>query len=418
MGLDVQPASDRLNVEFSDTLELQAWSEFEDSIPTSRLSAFLLGSVYDPIFGKTSAGIYTQLLLSANSVSFGTNPVVDSFILVMPYKGYYGDTNVIQNVSVYELNQGITRDSTYFSNRKIDYIPTPLTSNPTGFSFAPRPTTWLTINSANVAPQLRIPLSNSYATSKILVKSGQTELSDNSNFISYLKGLYIKTSPVFSQGGNYSHFEFSEGYSKAILYYHNDSDTTSFEFSIRNDSACFVGYNHGYKVADNDFKKELINKDTNMGKQILYVAPGGGVRTVIKFPNLKNFISTGNILINEAELVIPAYQSDAGIYTVPEKLSLARLGSDGLVYFLIDNTNPGGDDITFGGYYDSTKKEYRFRIKGYIQQLLNGLIEDKGLYLRVSGSSVKGNRLLINGTLKTNPDNRNRIRLRLTYTRI
>ena len=203
------------------------------------------------------------------------------------------------------------------------------------------------------------------------------------------------------------------------MYYHNSTDTAlSFEFSIRNDSACFIGYSHNYKNADPLFKKAILNKDTSVGKQKLYLQADGGVRNIIKFPALKEFIKNGKIIINEAELVIPISETNYGNLIPPDKLALARLAGDGTVYFLSDNTNPTGDDIAFGGYYDSSKKEYRFRIKRYLQQILDGLIEDNGLYLRISGSSVRGNRLVINGTKKDNIANPNSFRLRLTYTKI
>ena len=419
IGLDVQPSADQLNVLFSDSLGLLAWSELEDSIPTSNVSTFLLGSLSDPIYGKTYASIYSQILLSKNDVTFGTNPVVDSFILVLPYKGYYGDTNYAQKAFVYELNESISRDSIYYSKNKVAYINTTLTQNPAGYSFYPQPTTRLTINESSVTPQLRIPLSNDYATQKLSSKSGATELSDNTNFIAYMKGLCIITAAISSIVGNLMYFDFSDGSSKAILYYHNSTDTSSFEFSIRRDSACFIGYSHNYKFSNNLFKQEVLNKDTAIGSQILFLQPGGGVRTVIKFPNLKNYIPKSDegkpvkIIVNEAELVITGWETDPGIFTAPDKLALARLGSDSSLYFLPDNANPLGDDVAFGGYYDATKKEYRFRIKAHLQQIFDGITQDYGLYLRVSGSSVKGNRYVINGSSKTLP---NRLRLRLSYT--
>jgi hypothetical protein len=416
IGLDVQPNSDRLNVAYSDTSSLLVYSVLDDSVITSKYSIMLLGSIYDPIFGKTTASIYSKVWLSNNSVTFGTNPVADSLVLILPYKGYYGDTITQQKLYVYELNEGLSNDSNYYSNRSLNYINTNIAQNPGGFDFYPRPNSYVTIGSTTNNPKLRISLDLVYAQQKFIAKSGQVELSDNANFTSYLKGLLIKAAPINAVNtGSLNYFDFSSGASKLVLYYHNDTDTTSFEFRMNSDSACFINYTHDYSLASSDFKNQVINKDTTLGNQTLYLQADGGVKTLIKFPNLKNYISSGRIIINEAELVMTNAESSSGNFLPPDRITLRYKGSDGYDHFIPDNTNLLGDDVTFGGYYDPTKKEYRFRIKNYLQQLIDGGLEDNGIFVKVYGWAFKGNRVVLNGAGNTIP---NRFRLRLIYTKI
>ncbi|MFA5781348.1 MAG: DUF4270 family protein, partial [Bacteroidales bacterium] len=119
VGLEVQPPNDKMDVVFCDTITLVAYSVKEDSIRTDETVYNLLGSNYDPIFGKNSASFYSQARLSSNNANFGSNPVLDSIVLSLLYKGIYGDTSAQQTVKVYELAENIYKDSVYYSNREI-----------------------------------------------------------------------------------------------------------------------------------------------------------------------------------------------------------------------------------------------------------------------------------------------------------
>ena len=53
-----------VDTEFTDTITLQAYSILEDTINTTNTSANILGHINDPVFGKSNAGIFTQLEFS------------------------------------------------------------------------------------------------------------------------------------------------------------------------------------------------------------------------------------------------------------------------------------------------------------------------------------------------------------------
>ena len=129
IGEDLIAVQDsKVNVSFTDTLTIDAHSQRVDSVGTSRLLQNLLGSHYDPVFGTTTASFYTQLRLSQNDVNFGSNPVCDSIILTLDYNAFYGDSNQTQTIKVYQLDEDIFYDSTYYSNDSIMSMPTPIGS--------------------------------------------------------------------------------------------------------------------------------------------------------------------------------------------------------------------------------------------------------------------------------------------------
>ena len=92
IGLNIQPPGEELKYFVTDTFSVFAYSVREDSVKTDKLGLSLLGSMFDPVFGKTTASIYTELRLTSLQLNFGEGAVIDSIILKMAYVGVYGDS--------------------------------------------------------------------------------------------------------------------------------------------------------------------------------------------------------------------------------------------------------------------------------------------------------------------------------------
>ena len=89
IGLAVQPEEDLLGVNQTDTVSMIAYTKLLDSLRTDELSHTLLGAFEDPIFGQSTASMFTQLRLSANDVDFGdpNKIVIDSLVLALKIEG-------------------------------------------------------------------------------------------------------------------------------------------------------------------------------------------------------------------------------------------------------------------------------------------------------------------------------------------
>ena len=107
LGLSLLPPTDTLTVKTSDTATIIAYSVIQDSIRSDKTTTNMLGSLYDPVFGLTTASFCTQFLLSSEGTDFGINPVLDSVVLMLKYNSLYGDSNALQRVRVYELDEDI-----------------------------------------------------------------------------------------------------------------------------------------------------------------------------------------------------------------------------------------------------------------------------------------------------------------------
>lgn len=219
-GLDlVQNSDGNLNAFHTDTFTITTYSEVIDSMRTSQLSTYLLGSYYDDVFGVTSSSIYTQLRLYDTDIDFGTNPQCDSIVLSFVIDKIYGDTNAIHNISVYEMIESIDVDSIYYHLEDKDVDPTPIGQGSYQFSLDS-----IMIDSQKVKPQLRIRLDNSFAE-KIMAKSGESELSDNDNFLEFINGIKIQVEKATSiGGGSIGYFDLGDTQTEMRIWYSNDDE--------------------------------------------------------------------------------------------------------------------------------------------------------------------------------------------------
>ena len=70
----------------------------------------------DPLFGTTAASLFFELKPTSYPFSFTGKKdslVVDSAILIMSYKGLYGDSTIPQSWKVYEMNNKLAFNRAY-----------------------------------------------------------------------------------------------------------------------------------------------------------------------------------------------------------------------------------------------------------------------------------------------------------------
>ncbi|MEI7488799.1 MAG: DUF4270 family protein, partial [Chryseobacterium sp.] len=192
----------------------------------SKLGLATLGAVKDDQFGKQKASYYTQLRLPAYNPDFGTNPSVDSVVLVIKplyasdsittttNEDYvYPDGNVAAEkvVNTYPATKyGRTKSPklTIIANEVTDFLNGPADIAYSNKDYAVgqelgRKEFTGTVNSVTITKDsdasslftsttgFRIPLSASIFKSKIIDKKGQPELSDVSNFIRHFRGIKL-----------------------------------------------------------------------------------------------------------------------------------------------------------------------------------------------------------------------------------
>ena len=118
--------------------------------------------------------------------------------------------------------------------------------------------------------------------------------------------------------------------------------------------------------------------------------------------------------VAKAELVITNVDPNEKYLIHPTNLTLQGIGkSDSAIRFL-----PDDDYYTsaayYGGSYNSTTHEYRFRITQYVQKLILQQGDwSNSINLIVRGSAVRPGRLIFDGTDPASPT---RLRLEISYS--
>jgi hypothetical protein len=397
---------------YTDTIQINAYTIAEDSVYTHNLSIddknavyyAQLGSMYDPIFGRTTANLYTQIHLSTRT-RFGTNPVFDSAFLYLPYLASYGDTLSNMTLRVYTLTESIIDSIDCYSSSTVSYDQ----AHPIGeITFQPRPNDSAFYNGKKQPKLLRIPINSNFGNA-VMFPTDTSSLNNNSEFVKYYKGLCIITEPQNTPGkGAILMFKISEQ-SRIHMFYHNSEDTLNYNFLISTSASKFQNYNHyGYSHAIPTLKNQLAG-DTILGKQFLFIQGMAGVKIKIQFPNLSTWAEKNKVIINDAQLIL-GNSSVSETFTNPGYITLRGIGEAGTT-----SPDPIIDESTrsdyYGGTYYAAGNSYRFRITRYIQQYLLGQVNHRGLHLIIPHSYM-GNRLVLNGTSSPQSD----LKLYLRYT--
>ena len=414
VGRSLQISTDSLYV---DTLtDISLFSVREDSLLTSRVRTNLLGEVQDPVFGVVKADLYAQFRLSANAINFGEEAELDSVVLSVPYGGFFGDTSNALKIGVYELSEPLYRDSSYYSTQRLACHAQNLVEGSPVFTF--HPLTKQFVDGEMMEAQLRIPLDKAFFTTRFLGKSGGEELSNNSHFLEYFKGVVLKTE---GRGGSgcLAYMNLLSNNAAITLYYHNNQhDSLSFRL-VSNDSTNFFSQiTHRYEQAVSALRAQL-EQDYSACGEVAYLQAGSGLKLRVKFPFLSRYEGR-HLAIHKAELILSRAATTDGYnpYFAPGTLTMYYKKDSSLSssYYLPDYLKLGGK--YFGGSIDTSDYSYHFLLTDYIQQLLMGTISsDYPLYIVVNAAATQATRLQIVGPQSvTEPDRR--LRMVLTYSLI
>lgn len=408
LGLSVLDPADALGTIRTDTISIVSWTRTGDPVQTSALSLNEVGSYLDPLFGRVVASTVAQLRLSVNNVGPADPSLIcDSLILSMAYTSVdpiYGN-HTAQHIRVYRLNEDLTTDSIYRSNRLPAWDNVDLVRDPSR-QFTPYPLDSPMVGGVRVLPQLRIPLDTTLGNT-LLAQWGGPNVADNAAFLAYFKGLYVVPDDQGQPDGGVWRFNLLSGASKMTLYYHSGTDTATkaFDFVIGSSSVHYTHVRFDRSVASDPNIEQALS-DTARGQQVTYIQSMGGLRPEVRFPHLDRYANTDLHTLAKAELIITVVNDDAVSYPPPGQLFALRKDAEGIDRFLPDQ------DAAIGGLYDATTKEYRFNMTRWVQGIINGTYANTGLSFVPSGTGITVNRAALSGPQNaTNP-----MKLVLTFT--
>lgn len=395
IGLGLQPTSELLDAVVVDTVTVELATVLEDSLETDELSTGLIGRAFVPRFGWVQAALATQLRLSATDVDFGTNPVADSMFLQLRYTGdFYGQLSP-EVLSVQPIADSLSLDSTYFSNMTVsttgeEWIPTE--AGPLAFE----PGDPTVVGNDTLAAQLRIPLRTDIAQS--ILDLDTTTFDGNASWFEHLPGLVIK----HAEGGHgVAAFDINSGLSVMRLHYHNDTDTSTYNFLVSPLSARVNLFERNL-LGDLAALEEDNGIDELPGQERAYVLSGSGCKVRLRFPHLSSFLdSDGHTpTVLKAELMLPVEEAffDKPI-PAQDQLFVLLEGTDGGFVQSPDQSAP----ISVGGFYSRNDQAFVFNLSSTVQALMKGELEGRELYLVSSRAGISISSVVLAGTEAENP---------------
>ncbi len=401
----VNGPDDLLNLDFVDTFTVWSKTVTEDPYVSDGSSYGVVGSMGDPIFGKTVCGFYVQYRLTQNGTLFGTNPEIDSCVFCLVAQDKYGKNDVPTNIAIYELAEGLGPGITtgiYKTNESFGVIGSPigLASN----SIINIDDS-VSVLGEMLAPQLRVKLSNAFG--QRILNSDSTTLANNDNFINIFKGVYITSQGPIGNGVVYPLLAAS----KITLYYHNSSsDSLKVDFPITSSSVRVNHYDHVYSPNIQLAKLSAASSDS-----IIYVQSGAGVKTKITFPFISNFPK--GIAINKAELIITKWDGDIygsdSIYPAPSLITVQKINTIGGAENFSDFDRNGLATSKVVTDANGSRTVYSFNVTQHMQQVISGAYPNNGFYISVSSMANAERLVLANFPL----DSRYKMKLKITYTK-
>jgi Domain of unknown function (DUF4270) len=392
IGADLIPAVDNVNT-FEEVLDVESDNILlSDSTRMLNNDNHALGILSDPAYGSTNADIYFTIA----PPTYGTYPFqkvdslfsIDSVVLQLAYKGYYGDTMSTQTISVSEIASPSPsfsfsdRDSTGYRINEFQPGGMPLVG-----SLAPNYNLdyqkldddkyWVRKNGDTTFSKsvVRIPLNKSFAQ-RLASYDTANNYKNDSLFRASFAGIALKVQNT-SGVGALSYFNLVDTGTKVQVFYKikrlggtGQIDTTSVDFTFRS----YANANLVTRNPSSSYLANLNNGSSNDATMYLQSTPGSYGR--LKIPNLS---SLNNRVVHKAELIIEESPLAAATFTnyfsQPNLLFLDAWDStNGRPItipnsFVINSTSAVRYDVSqFGGNYNNSK--YIFDLTRYVQGIV------------------------------------------------
>ncbi|MGI8637026.1 MAG: DUF4270 family protein [Segetibacter sp.] len=346
----------------------------------------------DPIFGKTTATAFFELKPTSYPFSLPNVKELtpDSAVLILSYKGVFGNTMLNQNWEVREVLESMRGDTVF--NVKKSFA----TGNLLGSASIDIPHLKDSINNRfeNSNNQIRIKLSQSFATTlmKQYDSLANGAYASDSLFRLNFKGFAVM--PTANSGGNaLLRVNLSDTNTKLALFYNyqikdsavgkRETAVSYFRFSNGSNVNIPVSGNANYIKRERTGSQLTQFLNTNGNDSFVFIQAMPGTFATIKIQGLKTF---PNAIIHRAELL--AFQAPDPdptplhlILTPPRYLLLNAIDSDNKLNINVPNdfiVSQGSPNIsTFGGFItekavpeNGIVKAYTFDLSRYVQGII------------------------------------------------
>ena len=405
MGHSILPEDDYATVVLTDTIEVKAYTEYDDNVTASYTSYLTSGGFSDPIFGKTITA-FAAKFSNTSYGKFGEDAVTDSVVLTLGLdttsQRFYGDSLKNFSMEVFPLIMPLSADSVYYQD--IDFEGYYDKTKVGEVQFSP----------STIKNTLTIHLDKSYGD-KIIESVSDTTFDEK------ICGLYFKTPD--DDLGTITRFYYNSRYSdfSYTVYYHCPEDTASSSvvFSVSDTDMRLNLARHDYSGT------VLENLSENRELDYAYIQGLSGTKVRLEFPDIQKFNSVGGKYFSlvRAQLIVPLADSIKtlqSLYPAMERLycsgKSAITGSEFTFYELFDFSSNGTRSTQYHVFnLDYETNCYTIDFTGRMQNLLDiyasGNTPAYSIYLHPTNQVSDFSRSVIN----TQNNKENPLRLVVEY---
>ncbi len=398
-----------------DSQTIVSYSKKLGPVQSNRLPAYQLGVYNDPVYGKSTINLLSQLTLELGNPTFGDNALLDSVFVYLPF---YSTATTVDSTTTYELdsiygsspinikilasnyflrdydpNSGFQDFQNYYTNEGPTFEENLGTQLGAVENFIPSDEGFIlregTDDEEKIGPGLRVKLDSTFFQNNILNMEGTEELRNSNNFKNFLRGLYFRVNSPTNDG---SLFIFDKSKAYVSIFYSADKESAPEERENKVFKLNFGG------ISVNTFNNQLSpqiqtaleNPNTETGEENLYLRGGEGIISVVELFGKDNdnngvadelqVLRDKKWIINEANLFFYVNQDlIVGGATEPERIMIYDLkNSNVLADYLLDPTN-GSDPVdAFTNHFgklergsDGNGKYYKLKITSHISNLIN-----------------------------------------------
>ncbi|MBP3763866.1 MAG: DUF4270 family protein [Bacteroidales bacterium] len=353
-----------------------AFSKVEDTLRTDITSEGILGNLTDPVYGRTSAILYTQIALPSNAASIDFNEAqVDSVVLSLTKKNLFPDTAATYHLrlEVRLLDEAVETDSVYYSTSQLAVS-----------ADAPLFDQYIDVSYTDTV--VHLTLDNHI---KDVLRTSAT----SSEFVQHTKGLRIRV----SDGEGMMSIDFSDVRTCLTAYYHNIASGDT----LRNHYTFLIGYGAKHFMQfTHDYSGTPLAAGGNIdGTGRLYLEALGGHAVHLSFDTaIRAFAGQHpRAVIHYAELLLPL-APEASTFTPGVVMAMTQ-GSNSPWVGIADLA----ETITIRGYdgtYDPDLNRFRIRLPRHVQQM-HRQGNDPGMLLVLDARRSSAYNTVFNGIADT-----------------
>lgn len=388
IGLALQPEEELLALN-TDTLAFSLSMVPVDSLRTDERSRLLLGSTFDPVSGFSEAWFSAELRLSETSIEFGEGPICDSVVLTLKHNGPSYGLSFDQRLRVDLLADTMNFDSAYYAQSRLAIIDDNKV-DPSRQPVQMHPTEPVYNGNDTLSAQVRIMLKPSFGQE--ILDADTTVFSNNEEWRKWFRGISVRSE---SGGGGIVSLEPNVGVSYMRIYYHNDTDTTSYDLVMNSNAARATHFRHVWPAPYSALNDSLPAEGTD---QVVFLGTGGSYLRLDLF-GVDSLNLPEGAVINRAQITLPVDPSPSKLGK-PSFLTAFLRREAGGIELTPEATSPG---VAYDGGFDPETSTYTLNMPVYTQRRLNGEETRPYVYLYSELSSVAMEQVIFNSTQSETP---------------